>query len=229
MNAMGQAVVASPEWWLRRLHKQIAHRCEFVEMFDDYYRGDHPLPWLAPQARDEFRRILRMTRSNYMGLVCRRDRERLQIEGFRLPGQENADAGHVAAVAGQRPRRRLRQGDARGADRRHQLHAGPAERHRHPRHLHRARLAGDRRLRPGSNRRKKAAGLKLWVDDWTGLLCATLYLPGCGSTSSRPSAEGRGAARVAAVARREVRGESGRRATRSAWCRWSSCRTTRGC
>jgi hypothetical protein len=27
---------------------------------------------------------------------------------------------------------------------------------------------------PGSNRRKKAAGLKLWIDDWTSLLCATL-------------------------------------------------------
>jgi hypothetical protein len=27
---------------------------------------------------------------------------------------------------------------------------------------------------PGSNRRRKAAGLKLWVDDWTGRLCATL-------------------------------------------------------
>jgi hypothetical protein len=30
---------------------------------------------------------------------------------------------------------------------------------------------------PGTNRRKKAAGLKVWVDEWTGLLYATLYLP----------------------------------------------------
>ncbi|MBF9641202.1 hypothetical protein IAI27_10970, partial [Streptococcus pseudopneumoniae] len=30
---------------------------------------------------------------------------------------------------------------------------------------------------PGTNRRVRAAGLKLWRDDWTGRLCATLYLP----------------------------------------------------
>ena len=41
-----------------------------LEFFNDYYTGNHPLPWLAPTARDEFRRLVQMTRSNYMGLVC---------------------------------------------------------------------------------------------------------------------------------------------------------------
>src|SRR5690348_17792424 len=55
-----------------------------VDFFSDYYCGEHPLPWLAPQARDEFRRILRMTRSNYMGLVCDATAERASVEGFRF-------------------------------------------------------------------------------------------------------------------------------------------------
>jgi hypothetical protein len=63
-----------------------------ISFYDAYYRGDHPLPWLAPQAREEFRRILRMTRSNYMGLVVDAMTERLQVEGFRLADAEQGDA-----------------------------------------------------------------------------------------------------------------------------------------
>jgi hypothetical protein len=56
-----------------------------------YYCGDHPLPWLPSQAQAEFRRILRMTRSNYMGLVVDATAERLSVEGFRLAGEDGAD------------------------------------------------------------------------------------------------------------------------------------------
>jgi hypothetical protein len=59
-------------------------RQSYLAFFNDYYTGNHPLPWLAPQAREEFRRILRMTRSNYMGLVCDATAERASIEGFRF-------------------------------------------------------------------------------------------------------------------------------------------------
>jgi hypothetical protein len=51
ITAPGPQWARSPEWWLRRLHAEMARRCEAVELFDAYYRGDHPLPWLAPQAR----------------------------------------------------------------------------------------------------------------------------------------------------------------------------------
>ena len=60
----------TPEWFRDRLYAELTARQTEVAFFSDYYSGDHPLPWLAPQARDEFRRILKMTRSNYMGLVC---------------------------------------------------------------------------------------------------------------------------------------------------------------
>lgn len=79
----------SPQWWTERLYKRLTARRGEIDFYDAYYRGDHPLPWLAPQARDEFRRILRMTRSNYMGLVVDATAERMKVEGFRLP----ADGG----------------------------------------------------------------------------------------------------------------------------------------
>jgi hypothetical protein len=39
-----------------------------------------------------------------------------------------------------------------------------------------APVAGDRGVQPGTSRRERAAGLKVWDDDWTGDLNATLYL-----------------------------------------------------
>jgi hypothetical protein len=81
---VAQLVPLSPEWWMKRLYSQLVARRAEIEFFDDYYTGNHPLPWVAPQARDEFRRLVRMTRSNYMGLVCDAQVERMAIQGFRV-------------------------------------------------------------------------------------------------------------------------------------------------
>src|SRR5664279_6368011 len=87
---MQQLDPLSPEWWVARLFKRLMARQDRIRRFDAYYRGEHPLPWLAPQAVTEFRRILRMTRANYMGLVVDAQVERMHIEGFRL-GEQDAD------------------------------------------------------------------------------------------------------------------------------------------
>src|SRR5690242_6068487 len=84
--------VMSPEWWMQRLYKQIMERRDEIDFFNDYYSGNHPLPWVAPQARDEFRRLVQMTRSNYMGLVVDATAERLAVEGFRFRDDPSADA-----------------------------------------------------------------------------------------------------------------------------------------
>jgi hypothetical protein len=172
-----QPDAGSPLWWLRRLHKEIVARQQWTELYDAYYRGDHPLPWLPSQAVSEFRRILRMTRSNYMGLVIDATAERLAVEGFRLAGDDGADedtwriwqANNLDADADKGMLESLIHGSAytlvqpNGTD-------TPDVWIEHP---SQAIVAYE----PGSNRRKKAAGLKLWVDDWTGNYCATLFLP----------------------------------------------------
>lgn len=76
--------VESPLWWVNRLYNQMQERLRWINIFDDYYRGDFPLPWLAPQAEEEFRRIMSMSRANYCGLVVDAMVERMHVEGFRI-------------------------------------------------------------------------------------------------------------------------------------------------
>lgn len=175
-NARTDAAVESPEWWLRRLHHELVLRQPSLSLFDAYYRGDHPLPWLPAQAQIEFARILKMTRSNLMGLVVDATAERLALEGFRLPGQEAADAETWSIWKANNLDEDFDQGLLEA------LIGGTAYTLVEPNgtdvpniyieHASQAIVA----YRPGSNRRRKAAGLKLWVDDWTGKLCATLDL-----------------------------------------------------
>ena len=167
----------SPEWWVARLYKRLAVQRASFDLFDAYYRGDHPLPWLAPQARDEFRRILRMTRSNYMGLVCDATAERLQVEGFRLGDAEGGDddtwriwqANGLDTYSDQALLEALIGGTSF-------LLVEPNDDTPNIYVEHSTQAVVE--YVPGTNRRERAAGLKVWDDDWTGDVHATLYLPG---------------------------------------------------
>ena len=185
-------VPESPEWWLARLCAQLAERQGDIDVFTSYYEGDHPLPWLAPQARDEFRRILRMTRSNYMGLVVDAMVERCKVEGFRFAAgslsESDGDAEDVDALDSDTWRIWQANDMDAGFDSvllesaingtaylslapNPQDSVTPLIFAEHP-----SQVIVD--YVPGSGRRLRAAGLKLWVDDWTGSTCATLQLPG---------------------------------------------------
>jgi len=60
---------------------------------------------------------------------------------------------------------------------------------------------------PGSGRRRRAAGLKVWQDDWTGTQMATLYLPGAIYKFQAPKPVA-GAVNEPRWEAREVRGET---------------------
>jgi hypothetical protein len=173
-------VPLTPEWWLNRLYTNLQKQRNEAEFFDAYYRGDHPLPWLAPRARDEFKRMVQMTRSNYMGLVCDATAERLSVEGFRFGQATEADqetwrlwqgndldsTGNVAWL------------EALIAGKAFFLVApNPAEPTMPDIWVETATQAVVE-PEPGTNRRRRAAGFKVWDDDWTGNIHATLYLPG---------------------------------------------------
>lgn len=169
----------SPEWWVARLYKQLVDRRDMVEFFNDYYSGNHPLPWLAPEARDEFRRLVQMTRSNYMGLVCDATAERLRVEGFRFGQDATADADTW----------RIWQANNLDADSDmawlealicgvSYLHVAPNAKDRTTPHIwveHASQTIVE--PVPGTNRRERAASLKVWDDDWTNEIHATLQLP----------------------------------------------------
>jgi hypothetical protein len=168
----------SPEWWLDRLYKQIVARRNEVDFFDDYYTGNHPLPWIAPQARDEFRRMVQMTRSNYMGLVCDATAERLNVEGFRYgtTAEADQDAWYIW------------QGNNLDSDsdmawlealiaKCSYFHVAPNVKNESLPHIwveHPSQAIVEHT--PGTNRRHRAASLKVWDDDWTGEIHSTLQL-----------------------------------------------------
>ena len=171
-------VPLSPEWWLKRLYKQLVDRRDMVDFFGNYYSGNHPLPWLSPTARDEFRRIVQMTRSNYMGLVCDATAERLSVEGFRFGKDAKADADTW----------RIFQANNLDADSDmawleaiigsvSYFHVGinPDDASTPNIWVEHASQAIVEHV-PGTNRRVRAASLKVWDDDWTGEIHATLQL-----------------------------------------------------
>ncbi|MBA3781192.1 MAG: phage portal protein [Nocardioides sp.] len=171
-------VPLSPEWWMKRLYKQLVDRRPEIDFYNDYYTGNHPLPWVAPQARDEFRRIVQMTRSNYMGLVIDATTERLAIEGFRFGSDATADEDTW----------RIYQANNLDADsdmawlealicKVSYFHVAPNPKVAETPHIwveHASQATVEHT--PGTNRRHRAASLKVWDDDWTQEIHATLQL-----------------------------------------------------
>lgn len=170
----------SPLWWVKRLYGQLKRQRETFELYDAYYRGRPArLPWLPEQARDEFSRLLALSNSNYMGLVVDAMVERQVVEGFRIGEELSADmptweiwqANHLDSNSDQV----LLEAAIGGSS--FLLVAPPAEDGGkpliHAEHPTQATVAYE----PGSGRRRRSAGLKVWLDDWTGEQMATLYLP----------------------------------------------------
>jgi hypothetical protein len=170
----------SPQWWLKRLYDRLRGQRERFDFYDAYYRGEPPnLPWLPEQARSEFNRLLALTKSNYMGLVVDSMVERMQVEGFRIGDSPKADhdiwdiwqANNLDSGSDQV----LLESAIGGSS--YMLVAPNADRPDRPliyaEHPTQAIVEHE----PGTARRVRAAGLKVWQDDWSGQLMATLYLP----------------------------------------------------
>ena len=169
----------SPLWWVRRLTAMVYARQPYLAFYDRYYRGNHDLPWLPYQAQEEFRRILKMARANYMGLVVDAKAERIQVEGFRVGDSETADdnlwrifqANNLDSDMDQAFLESFICGTSYVLVAPSSDPATPLVTVEHPSQCIVEYV-------PGTNRRVAAAGLKTWVDSWTGRINATLYLPG---------------------------------------------------
>ncbi|WP_369167785.1 phage portal protein [Streptomyces sp. R28] len=175
---MPQPAVQSPEWWRDRLYEKLSKRSEETKVFDDYYECEHPLPHLHEKARAPFRRLLQMSRANYMELVVDALVGRLEVAGFQSDVDATGDADQAAWALWQD--NNLDGGSSlafleaaiRGnaymlvsPDKRLGFRITPE----HPTQVITEGKPGE----PG----EMAAALKLWVDDWTSKLCCTVYLP----------------------------------------------------
>lgn len=81
----------SPIWWLHKLTGCLARDQARMVLMDRYYRGDHPVPYVPRQLKDEFRMMLKRSKSNFMRIVVDAPAERLRLQGFRPRGAESAD------------------------------------------------------------------------------------------------------------------------------------------
>ena len=175
--------IGSPRWWVDQLERELANRQAHMRLMDDYYTGNHPLPFVTKahdaKMRDEFRGLLEDARSNFMRLVIDAVEERLRVEGFRrtVEGEEVTDREALAIW-------QANQMDAEsqvafiealvkgvsylsvwvGDDGEPTIAVEDPEQ---------TIVAYE----PGTNYRRRLAALKLWVDEWTGERRANLYLP----------------------------------------------------
>jgi hypothetical protein len=153
-----------------------------MQLMDDYYSGRHPLPFLTKshnsKMRDEFRQLLEDSRSNFMRLVVDAVEERLIVSGFRLSAATDAKSDEPSWAIWQ-----ANQMDAESQSAFVEaLVKGCA---------YLSVWAGDPYpsiavedptqtivgYLPGSNFRRRASALKMWVDDWTTMRRANVYLP----------------------------------------------------
>lgn len=166
----------SPIWWLTQLHRRLMVRSHEVRELENWYDGVHPLNFASTEYQQEFAKMLRGVSDNWLALVVDAVEERLHVEGFRMGDdpagdpeawriwQENcldADSELLHSTA-------LQTGSAFamvwfGEDERPEITV------EHPGQCIVAYESGARR--------KRAAALKSWIDEWTGDVRANLYLP----------------------------------------------------
>ncbi|MFM9703601.1 phage portal protein [Streptomyces galilaeus] len=170
--------IGSAEWWLSRLWDELKRRREYADCMRLYYSGDHPLPMIQEKARPAFQRLLKQSRSNYTGLVVDATAERIQVDGFRLGDEDMGDqeAWRIWQASAMDADSDLLITEAVKVGRSFALVAPNPDDASTPIITAEDSTQAIVAYEPGS-RRRRAAGLKTWLDDWTGLLMATVYLP----------------------------------------------------
>lgn len=179
-GAQSNAGVGTPLWWLYRLHSRLQLEQPHLLLLDDYYVGNHPLPEIRDEkVRVEFYRYLARSKSNFMRLVVDAQAQRTRLQGFRLQGsidsadqatwdlfeQNNMESELQIAWQVMLAQRRVYVSvwyPAPGS-------TVPVMRIEDPTQVIVEHEPGDRT--------RRAAALKVWTDDWTDQVNATVYLP----------------------------------------------------
>lgn len=81
----------SPDYWRDRLLRRLVARRPQLERFDAYYNGEHDLAFAGPKFRENFGHLFRAFADNFCMLVVDAERERMNIDGFRVGDAPEAD------------------------------------------------------------------------------------------------------------------------------------------
>lgn len=180
---MAQPEPGSPRWVLDRLLTRLQLERPVLQAYDDWYWGRHPLPHVPPGLDEryvaQFQDLLRQSKANFMEMVVDAKANRIRFTGIRMSAStdDNADPwltevidrNELLAMHRLGVRDTLTMG--RGVI---SVWAGEQE------GIPSVVIEDPRQvvveMEPGSARKRRAA-LKVWVDEWTGLERANVYLP----------------------------------------------------
>jgi hypothetical protein len=170
------AEVNSPEWWADRLTAKITKRRPELDRLESYFVGHTPLAYATSRFREEFGSMLAAINDNWTQLVVSAVEERLNVEGFRLGNDENADtraweiwqANRLDADSQVAHTEALKLREAHVIVWKPRPDQAPVITIEHPRHV-------CVELDP-ENRSKRLAAAKSWRDQVHGQ-CCTVYLP----------------------------------------------------
>lgn len=181
-NNQEGAAIGSAGWWANALELRIIARWAKMNALNDYYIGDHPLPFVTKahnqKMRDQFRGLLMQSKSNFMAMVVDVCAERLRVDGFRLSASSDVtadqdtwelwqansmDAQFTTAVT---------EAMVKGVS---YLSVWPGD--PYPVVAVEDPLQTIVAYEPGTNFTRRQAALKMWRDEWTGDMRANVYLP----------------------------------------------------
>lgn len=172
--------VGSPSWWLHRLCGKLARDQARMVLMDRYYRCDHPLPFVPRVLKAEFRAMLARSKSNFMRIVVDAPAERLRVQGFRPRGSEDTDQdtwnwwvdNHMLVDSNIAITDAIKMARSYISVWRYEGRDDVSVQVEDPRGTY---VEYDQ-----IDRHKRAAGLRVWNDDWTGKIRADVWLPdGC--------------------------------------------------
>lgn len=168
---------ATALWWLDRLYGALVARTPQIRRYSDYYEGKHPLHFASPQFAKYWGGLFREFADNWCQVVVDSKAERLVVRGIRI-GEEKADKDlwRVWNINGLDADSGLAFVDAIAGCQSYALVWGNEGDQDTPTVSFESANEAILAYEPGS-RRKKAAGLKCWRDEYTGDEFATLFLP----------------------------------------------------
>lgn len=80
--------VGSSKWWLARLGTALSTRQARIQQYEDYYEGIQPVTFASQKFRNNFATMFMRYADNLCIVVVDAVEDRLNIEGFRLGGEE---------------------------------------------------------------------------------------------------------------------------------------------
>ena len=85
------SVQGSPAWWFKNLSKRLVDRQNELTTYDKYYGGEHRLMFASERFREAFGGLFRELADNWCEVVVDAVEERMNVDGFRFGTELEAD------------------------------------------------------------------------------------------------------------------------------------------